>query len=652
MTSSAPEILAAVRRHAWVDPIDRLLIERLRGSATRLDAESDAALTLVLATLCRACAEGSLCLPLNEGLEERLRESARAIEIPLQENGAGRFLDDLASGKFEDLVGTLAAPRALVLFAGNLYLHRFWYAERAIAEGLAARRGRALPVPEGELEAVLRETLETNPLRAPDGGALVLTDTQRAALVAALGERVFVLSGGPGTGKTTWTAAWLRAVLRLRGVAPERVRLCAPTGRAARRLEESLRERLAGSAGGPFDDAARAASVTTLHALLGYRAFEGRFARGPEDPLDADWILLDEASMADVFLLSALVRALPPHARLVLAGDPDQLPAVEAGAVLSELLPARPGEAGPVPSVTLDVGHRARGEVAALATALRKGDADALDALLGEPLSADAAFAGCAQIARIAPPVDAADAPSTFAALMEAFARDAFGPATGPEADAPGGASSAEYAALLERFRALPLEEEGKALDALWRRASRARVLAPLREGPVSAERANRVLRERLEPRWRRPGDTRGAGFHGAPILVTRNDERTGLSNGDVGLWLESGDGAVVFFPRADAPEGWLRLQAALLPPHQLGFASTVHKSQGSEYEEVLILLPEEGNRLLSREVLYTALTRARRKARLYASEAALREAVTRRLVRHGGLRAWFREEPPPPAGG
>src|SRR5690606_8143306 len=138
-------------------------------------------------------------------------------------------------------------------------------------------------------------------------------------------------------------AAWLRAVLRLPGVSPERIRLCAPTGRAARRLGESLRERLADTGEHPADVAARAMPVTTLHSLLGYRAFEGRFARGPEDPLDADWVLLDEASMADVFLLAALVRALPPRCRLVLAGDPDQLPAVEAGAVLAELLPSAEG---------------------------------------------------------------------------------------------------------------------------------------------------------------------------------------------------------------------------------------------------------------------------------------------------------------------
>src|SRR5690606_5303308 len=189
-----------------------------------------------------------------------------------------------------------------------------------------------------------------------------------------------------------------------------------------------------------------------------------------------------------------------------------------------------------------------------------------------------------------------------------------------------------------------PREEEPALLDILWRRASRARVLAPLRRGAVSAERANRILRARLEPSWRRPGDARGAGFHGAPILVTRNDDRAGLSNGDVGLWLEPEDGAAVFFPRSGAPGGWLRLPVALMPPHELGFASTVHKSQGSEYDAVLLLLPEPGNRLLARETFYSAVTRARSSVHVFAATEALREAVSRTLRRHGGLRAMIAE--------
>jgi exodeoxyribonuclease V alpha subunit len=634
-----------------LDAADRRLVNRLRALNGLMLPEDDTAFTIVTAALCKAGAEGSLCILLEAGmLGRRVRDLLSVVEpdadVGFAEALAARFLESADAGRFAGAIGTPEAPRPLIRAGSSgrdrLYLHRFYFAERTVAEGLAARlRGAhhstnpAAEIPEATIDVILRETLEERPLRGRDGGQnggpdgkaggapLRLADKQREALAAALREPVFVLAGGPGTGKTTWTAAWLRAVLRLPGVTPDRVRLCAPTGRAARRLEESLRERLDASEPGSVDAGAHAVPVTTLHALLGYRAFEGLFARGPEDPLDADWILLDEASMADVFLMAALVRAMPPGARLVLAGDPDQLPAVEAGSVLAELLPAAPDERGPVPSVVLDTGHRAHGTLAALAAAVRAGDPDAvLDTMRSD-----------ATVTRVEPGEDPGGA---LVGLLHAYARTVFG--------APDTAS-VSYETLLQRFRILTREDEPSALDALWVRAGRARVLAPLRRGPVSAERANRLLRELLEPAWRRPGDGPGAGFHGAPILVTRNDERAGLSNGDVGLWLETGDGAAVFFPRpnaTEAAEGWLRVPVALLPPHELGFASTVHKSQGSEYDEVLLLLPEPGNRLLAREILYTGITRAKKGVRVFASEAALREAARNRLRRDSGLRDWF----------
>ena len=612
------EFLATLRRKELLDTLDLRLVESL---AKRVNARAPFpavgdvdAFIVVTAALCRACAEGSLCLPLaGEDLEAALRGLLAAAETVSGDDFAGalaaRCRAGAEAGRFAAALGTPDAPRPLVRAHDRLYLHRFCFAERAIAEGLAARARDAVPIPAATIHAVLRETLEAQPLRATDGSPLRLTEKQGEALSSALREPVFLLSGGPGTGKTTWTAAWLRAVLRLPGVSPDRVRLCAPTGRAARRLEDSLE---------------RAIPVTTLHTLLGYRAFEGRFARGPEDPIDADWILLDEASMADVFLVAALVRALRPGARLVLAGDPDQLPAVEAGSVLSELL------AGPLPSVILDTGHRSSGAVSLLAGAARTGDADAVLKTLGAPLAAAGVFASGQSVGRVEP---GEQGPAALAELMRAYARAVFGAVDSAQVG---------YEARLQRFRTLTRAEEPAALEALWNRAGRARVLAPLRRGPVSAERANRLLRELLEPAWRRPGDGPGAGFHGAPILITRNDERAGLSNGDVGLWLETGDGAAVFFPRPDRAEGWLRLPVGLLPPHELGFASTVHKSQGSEYDTVLLLLPEPGNRLLTRETLYTAVTRARGAVYVFGPEAALREATENRLRRDSGLRFWF----------
>ena len=634
--NSAHGLPAALPQYAPPETVDARRVEWLCRWVTLTDRDDADAFAAVLVALCRAEAEGSLCLPLQAPVLEshvsRLLAEAGHDAAPAAMRAA-RFLALLETGRLEDVIGIHGAPRPLIVAHGNLYWHKAWSAARTVADGMLARRKPA-GNPDTVLSAVLQDTLDAHPLRRQDGGILRLTDAQRVALETALQARAFVLAGGPGTGKTTWTAAWLRAVLRLPGTDPARVRLCAPTGRAARRLEESLRATLAGCADDPRDAAAADLPVTTLHTLLGWRAFEGRFARTAEDPLDADFVLLDEASMADVHLMAALVRALPPGTRLVLAGDPGQLPAVEAGAVLGELLPDA-GEPGPVPSVTLDASHRATGDVIPLSAAIRAGRCDDVIDLLRAPVEPAHAFAADRTLSRVEAEdgAPARDGTGHLSRLLHAYADAAFGNVTGRT-------ETAGYAALLERFRTLPRAEEPAALDVLWKLAGRARVLTPLRKGAVSAESANRILRQRLEPAWRRRTDGRDpGGFHGAPILITRNDARTGLSNGDLGLWLETGDGTAVFFPRPELPGGWLRLPVALLPAYELGFATTVHKSQGSECDEVLVLLPPAGNRLLVRETLYTAVTRARKAVRIYGSEAAIRQAVERKMERYGGLR-------------
>lgn len=693
-------LIAALRARDVIDGADARLVRWLRDRlldaapaaddphADALEADALEAFTLVAATLCRVCASGSLCLPLaHDALTASLAETLELVAQdapgatgPVPASGpapeeaaqaAARFLaaleDAVASPAspraprfatlIATLIGTADAPRPLVRAHDNLYFHRFWCAARTLADAFGARAALPPPAVPPVRDAILRETLVTHRLRTADGAPLDLTDGQEAALVTALSSSVFVLAGGPGTGKTTWTAAWLRAVLRLPGTDATRVRLCAPTGRAAQRLTESLRATLAGNLDDPRDAAAASLQATTLHTLLGWLAFEGRFARGPEDPLEADWVLLDEASMADIFLLTALVRALKPGARLVLAGDPGQLPAVEAAAVLGELLPEREGAPGPVPSHTLDVAHRSRGEVIPLAAAVRRGEDDEVIRLLGPGCAAAAAAdvlrahhpsrtpeaAPPRALARIEPGENPAAA---LQDVLVAYAGAAFGavlpdggPAGPPAKAAPSPTAAGTYAMLLDRFRTATRAEEGALAHALWAIAARTRVLAPLRRGPVSAERANRILREHLAPLWRQPRDAHGPGFHGAPILITRNDARTGLSNGDLGLWLEAGDGAAVYFPRPGHADGWLRIPMALLPSCEPGFATTVHKSQGSECDEVLVILPEAGNRLLARETLYTAITRARTTVRVYGSEAAVREATRRTLRRPGGLR-------------
>lgn len=651
MTTALPERL---RARDVLDFADARVIDWL---AARIGDGADAAQMVAFiraaCALCLARTEGSLGLPLDAprladfvrralegGLDASVAADAEILAHCTRdaEESARTFLAALDAGRYDAVVGPSGSGKPLVRTETLLAFHRDWFAERTVADRLLALRDAPLSAPGAELDAILRETLEERQLQDRDGNPLKLSPRQHEALETALRTRVFVLAGGPGTGKTTWTAAWLRAYLRLPGSDPARVRLCAPTGRAARRLEESLRATLAACADDPRDAAAANLPVTTLHALLGWNAHAGRFARTEGDPLDADVVLLDEASMADAHLMAALLRALPSNARLVLAGDPGQLPAVEAGAVLDALLPEAGAAPGRIPSVTLDASHRAKGAVIPLAAAIRSGDGNAVLELLGSPVEPATAFADDRALTRAEPADETAGARAAterLEELLRAYADSAFGRNT-----------ASGYANLLERFRTLPREAEPAALEELWERVGRTRVLAPLRKGPVSTESANRLLRKHLESAWRRPTDGRDpGGFHGAPVLVTRNDARTGLSNGDLGLWLETADGTMVFFPRPERPGGWLRLPAALLPSYEPGFATTVHKSQGSECDEVLVLLPPAGNRLLVRETLYTAVTRARKAVRIFGSEAAVREATERRMERHGGLREMLNAE-------
>ncbi len=544
-----------------LDFADTRIIRLLMKSA---EAEKDDALCAALWALSESVQAGGLCVTMEE--------------IPQAE----AFLAQANAGRYAAILGSASDPKPLIRRGGRLYFHRHFHAEKTLAEGLL-RLLRAGPFA-GDLREILAEK-----------SSFVLTEKQRSALAAAVRERVFLLTGGPGTGKTALTAVLLRTLMRWRGLDPTRVKLCAPTGRAAQRLRESL---LAGGLDLP---------VETLHRLLGYHPPSGRFARHAGDPLDADLVLVDEASMADVFILAALVQALSVGASLILVGDADQLPSVAAGSILSELLPDSRG--APLPSATLDRSHRSGQAVLDLAAAVNAGDADGVLRALGGSVSD-------------------ADLPGVLNGFSETlfFTRRVDG---------------LTYAQWLEKIRHASPEEEEKMLHPLADFLGGARILTCARHGALGCERINRLMRQRLERRFDpEAGSSRRApGFHGAPLLITRNDSRTGLSNGEVGLWLRRESGLHAYFPR---PEKWLRLPAAFLPPQEPAFAVTVHKSQGSECYEALIVLPEAGHRLLSREILYTAVTRARKTARLFASEAALREAVQRRMRRPGGLRDYF----------
>ena len=412
------------------------------------------------------------------------------------------------------------------------------------------------------------------------------------------GEPTFrVITGGPGTGKTTRIAALLVETLERD---PElRVALAAPTGTAAARLSESVRLRLDAMQASPAVRARVPQSARTLHRLLGYQPDRDRFWSRAGVPLPYDLVILDEASMVDVLLMDALVAALPTHATLLLVGDQDQLASVEAGDVLGAICRvAHDVGAGHVlhdrvVRLTRSYRFEAHPAIAAAAAAILAGDAVALSAVVHDVARADVRW--------VPAPHDRAE----LLALLVPHLETCLAAAT------PAAALTA-----LEGFRVLCAEREGT-----WGVAG------------INAE-VERWLRSQgtvITERW----------YHRRPVMVIANDYGTQLFNGDVGVAWDTDGELLVHFP---GPEGTTRaVQPARLPETQTAWAMTVHKAQGSEFTNVIVMLPAKGSRVLGRELLYTAVTRARSHVLIVGDESVMRSAVSRTVRRGSGLEAMLR---------
>jgi exodeoxyribonuclease V alpha subunit len=449
----------------------------------------------------------------------------------------------------------------------------------------------------------------------------------------ALSRNLTLISGGPGTGKTSIVLTLLRCVVR-GGVSPDRIALAAPTGRAAQRLTEAVRlglQSLPQAAGSP-DALLADVAATTLHQLLEYVPSRDHFRKHAENPLEADIVIIDEVSMVGMVLMARLFQALRPEARLILLGDKDQLPSVDAGAVLANLISDEPGEGSQRQGVQdalviLQTNHRSEPHIRAVAAAVNRRQVAVLDDLpiLTPPAHADATWTCLAGEKGVRFLEQTEQTPGELRRLLELWAHHAY---------LAGGfretlAECMKYSEDEEHPRRQEL------LGELFRLLDRTRLLTLIREGPWGCVEINRYLDRFLRPRFSKPG--RGVLFPGAPVLVTRNDHARQLYNGDVGLTVGGpGGGLRVAFPRQGS---YLTFPADALPPHELGFALTVHKSQGSEYGQVLLVFPPTGGRrLLTKELVYTGLTRARDLAILCATREVLGLAIQRQCVRESGF--------------
>ena len=592
----------AARRIAW--PTGSPRTSRPGPAACGADAATQRIVGQAAAAVSLATSDGHVCLSLDEW--------ARTAAPGADAARVGAAL--LASG----VVGTPRQPGAMPLILddeGRLYLHRYFDHERR----LAARLVRAAGGPPIGIDAATRQRLNDlfRPNEAALGGAV---DWQKIAAALALRGRLTVISGGPGTGKTT-TVVNLLACLVAQN--PDcRIALAAPTGKAAARMTEAIRQRAA-----HLPEALRArlpGESSTVHRLLGVTPAPGGFVHHAGNRLPIDALVVDEASMLDLALATRLLDAVPESARIILLGDKDQLAAVESGAVFAEL--------GADPSLS----EVCRG---ALADAVRPGRCAApshsppahrsslTDSVVW--FTRNFRFAPDSGVGRLAADINNARAAHALA-WLHAGADDSIR-WLDEDGAAPGEATWERlvegYAGYLQAVLRDPADRAGigAAFGAF-------RALCAVRDGPRGLvainERMTRHARDALAPlHAARPVDARSPWFAGRPVMVLRNDHVLRLFNGDIGITLPDEHGELtVCFP--DSEGGFRNVAPVRLPQHQTAFAMTVHKAQGSEFDEVLVLLPQRHGPVLTRELVYTAVTRARERVTLSCSAQVLTAAI------------------------
>jgi exodeoxyribonuclease V alpha subunit len=506
--------------------------------------------------------------------------------------------------------------------ARRLYLARYLDYETRLARALARRAKAPLRCAAPAAAAMLAQQFAAD---ASHG--------QKLAAALALLRSLTIVSGGPGTGKTTTVVKFLACLL---AADPEtRIALTAPTGKAAARLQEAVanfKSTLAPAVGERLPG-----DVYTVHRLLGARADGHAFRHDADHPVPFDVVVVDEASMLDLALAARLVEAVPIGARLLLVGDKDQLSAVEAGAVFHEVsstIAFTPACADALAALT--------GVRAPTHSAAARSSAGALtDSVVW--LTDNFRFARDSGIGRVAAAVNAGDTREALAALRggETSVRWIDDAGSAPAADTLA-AVAGGYAEFVTALAASPIDR-ARAFDAF----NRFRVLCAERRGPRGAQGINATLTERvrsvLEAAAHQsvaPAATAvddAAWFVGRPVMVLANDHVQRLFNGDVGLALPDDDGALrVWFA---TPDGSYRAIApARLPAHETAFATTVHKAQGSEFDDVLLVLPQAASRVVTRELVYTAITRARRSVTIAAAAATLEAAIDTPTRRASGL--------------
>lgn len=521
---------------------------------TALENEQKDALKAILTQLCATYYQGNTCLKLTPSQQKLLCAA------------------NLASAS----ENTDVLPLHLDEF-GHLYLRRYWdYEQRLIAK---LREMQQIAPPFADLENLLETFFPTISAEK---------DWQREAAKCAVRQNFTIIMGGPGTGKTTTVVKILAILQTLHFENPLQIALAAPTGKAAMRLQESITQSKHDLNCAAKIKAILPENVTTIHRLLGAKPPSPYFRYHEKNRLPYDLIVIDEASMIDLAMMSKLAAAIKPSARLILLGDKEQLASVEAGTVLADLTQALPEN-----TVELQKTYRFQGVIKEFATAINQKNA---------PLAW--------QISR--------EKNEVIEHLDENF-----------------------LPYLVEQHRDyFDAIKTGKSLAEIYSALNRFQILCAHREGKNSVSELNYRLEKALQSE--KLISLAANWYVGRPVMITQNNATLQLYNGDIGVCLHDERGETkVFFPRPDG--NFQGFSPARLPPCETVFAMTIHKSQGSEFEEICVCLPESLQPILTKELLYTAITRAKKRIKLVTSEKIFSATVQASVNRVTGLVTQFK---------
>ena len=618
----------------WQTLLDARLLRDLDVQLAQLLARWDAdySIQLAVAMTSQELGRGHVCFDLTTWPERLEQWHSQLVDRPLIDK-------QLADNSFEWPTTTVAAlmeklqhsplvrlvsdpsvveeqaGQPLTLFAGRLYLSRYFRFEQQVACWL---QQASLPIATSadipELAQQLRQLFTPQPE----------VDWQAVAVATACDGRFTLISGGPGTGKTT-TVTKLLALLVAQSEQPLLIRLAAPTGKAAARLTESIAKAktdLAGQVNASWL-AGIPTQASTLHRLLGVIPSLPEFRHNGQNPLPLDVLVVDEASMIDLPMMARLLAALPPQARLILLGDKDQLASVEAGAVLGDICQfvAQGVSSQQAQQLQQRTGYELQNYVQPAGHPLR----DRL-CLLRKSYR----FAADSGIGKLAEAVNNGDVKAAHAVWAQDY-RDIRLHSDEQRLEMAISVAAKGYHAYLAKL-AEPITSEN-AIDLL-KAFNQIRLLCALHDGPWGINGMNQAIGQRLQAQGKL--QMSGEWFAGRPVMIIENDYGLGLYNGDIGIAASDGERLRVWFVLPDGKaHGFL---PSRLPAHDTAWAMTVHKSQGSEFTHTLLLLPPEVNPLLTRELLYTGITRAREQLDLFATPEVLALMVRKQTERYSGL--------------